>query len=125
MATSPRSLRIGVVIGGTLVEERVFDGATPITFGQSLRCALSVPVDGVPREHVLFTREADGFVLHETARMEVQRADGRGRVTIGDASILSRRSRRRRVHRRCASIAAASDTLMHGAVVAFFFFDVP
>ncbi len=88
MAASPRSLRIGVVLNGTLVEERVFDGASPITFGQSLRCALSVPVEGVPREHVLFTREGSGFVLHETARMAVERGDGRGRATIGDATIL-------------------------------------
>ncbi len=48
-----RSLRIGVVLGGQLVEERIFDGATPITFGQALRCKLSVPVDAAPREHVL------------------------------------------------------------------------
>ncbi len=48
-----RSLRIGVVLGGQLVEERIFDGNTPITFGQSLRCKLSVPVDAAPRDHVL------------------------------------------------------------------------
>ena len=76
-------------MSGQLVEERMFDGATPVTFGQSLRCSLSVPVDGVPREHVLFTRGQDGrFELHETSRMEIKRADKRGRITIGDATIL-------------------------------------
>jgi hypothetical protein len=34
-----RSLRIGVVIAGQLVEERVFPPTRPITLGQSLRCA--------------------------------------------------------------------------------------
>ncbi|HEY5922707.1 MAG TPA: AgmX/PglI C-terminal domain-containing protein [Kofleriaceae bacterium] len=89
MATSPRSLRVGVLINDQLVEERLFDGATPVTFGQSLRCALSVPVEGVPREHVLFTRGPDGaFALHETSRMQVKRVDKRGRISIGDATIL-------------------------------------
>jgi hypothetical protein len=88
MATSPRSLRIGVLINDQLVEERLFDGAAPITLGQSLRCALSVPVEGVPREHVLFTVQDGRFVLHETPRMTVTRADGRGRLTIGEATIL-------------------------------------
>src|SRR5688572_5465236 len=88
MATSPRSLRVGILINDQLVEERLFDGATPVTFGQSLRCALSVPVDGVPREHVLFTCEQGRFVLHETSRMQVERTDGRGRITIGDATLL-------------------------------------
>lgn len=88
MATSPRSLRIGVLINGQLVEERLFSGAGPITFGQSLRCALSVPVDGVPFEHTLFTREGQHFTLHETSRMDVKRAGGRGRIALGDVTIL-------------------------------------
>jgi hypothetical protein len=89
MATSPRSLRVGVLLNDQLVEERLFDGATPVTFGQSLRCALSVPAEGVPREHVLFTKGADGhFELHETSRMQVKRVERRGRIAIGDATIL-------------------------------------
>jgi len=78
-----------VLINDQLVEDRLFSGATSVTFGQSLRCAVSVPVDGVPREHVLFTKGADGhFVLHETPRMQVKRVERRGRITIGDAAIL-------------------------------------
>lgn len=97
----PRSLRIGVLLGDQLVEERVFSTATPITFGQSLKCALSVPVDGAPREHVLF---ANG-VLHPAAGMTGRIGrDGklvevgtepvalergaRGKLAIGDATIL-------------------------------------
>ena len=88
MTTSPKSLRVGVVLAGQLVEECTFDGAAPVTFGQSLRCMLSIPVEGVPREHVLFTREAGRFVLHETKAMSVKRAGTRGKLTIGDATIL-------------------------------------
>jgi hypothetical protein len=86
MGASLRSLRVGVLINDQLVEERLFAG--PITLGQSLRCDLSLPVDGVPREHLLFTCEQGRFVLHETSRMHVQRTGDRGRITIGDATIL-------------------------------------
>jgi hypothetical protein len=90
-----RSLRIGVVLRGLLVEERLFTG--PVTLGQSLRCALSVPTDGMPREHALFTVDQGRFVLHLTPGMETRLAgveDGvlgpgaRGRIMLGDASIL-------------------------------------
>lgn len=65
-----RALRVGVVLRGTLVEERVFDGARPITFGQSTRATLSVPVDGVPHERVLFALDRGRFVLHLDAAMD-------------------------------------------------------
>jgi hypothetical protein len=67
-----RALRIGVLIGDSLVEEKLVDG--PVTFGQALRCTISVPVDGVPLEHVLFDRER---VLHLAPGMD-------GRVGVGD-----------------------------------------
>jgi len=60
---SPRALRVGVLLGGTLVEERVFSGMTPITIGQSLRCTLSIPADGVPLEHTLFARDQGRTLL--------------------------------------------------------------
>ena len=65
-----RALRVGVLLGDNLVEERVFRGATPITFGQSLRCTLSIPGDGVPLEHVLFVRDQGRLLLRVTAKMD-------------------------------------------------------
>ncbi len=90
-----RSLRIGIVLRGQLVEERLFQG--PVTVGQSLRCALSIPTDGMPHEHTLFTVDQERFVLHALPAMETRLAgvtngvlghDARGRLTLGDASIL-------------------------------------
>jgi len=90
-----RSLRIGIVLHGQLVEERLFSG--PVTLGQSLRCALSVPSDGMPREHTLFTVDQGRFVLHLTPAMQTRLAGvtggvlergARGRIMLGDASIL-------------------------------------
>jgi hypothetical protein len=99
-----RSLRIGVVIAGQLVEERVFPPTRPITLGQSLRCALSVPVEGVPREHLLFARDEGAFVLHvapgmiarvgvgdriEAVTATLRLAPGaRGKLVLGDLTLL-------------------------------------
>jgi hypothetical protein len=103
--SQPRSLRVGIVISGQLVEERVLDVATPVTFGQSIRCTLSVPLDGLPRQHVLFGR-ADGRLLLRVptgmtgrvsrgdAQVEVEAGDVplergvRGTLAFGDATIL-------------------------------------
>ncbi|MBL9013068.1 MAG: AgmX/PglI C-terminal domain-containing protein [Myxococcales bacterium] len=101
--TSPRALRVGVLLGGSLVEERVFrDG--PITIGQSLGCSLSVPAAGVPRTHVLVTRDEGRLVLHVPAGATGTLAHGdtltelagtivlghgaRGKLVLGEATLL-------------------------------------
>ncbi|MDX2091185.1 MAG: hypothetical protein SFX73_25220 [Kofleriaceae bacterium] len=104
--TAHRALRVGVLLGDKLVEERVFRAGAPITFGQSLRCALSVPGDGIPAEHVLFAHEQGRVLLRLTASMKGRIANGRamtelpagttipiaqgarGRLQIGDATVL-------------------------------------
>jgi hypothetical protein len=84
-----RALRVGLVIHDTLVEEQLLVGAAPITFGQSLRCTISVPVDGVPREHVLFTRDGERFVLHAIGQPPQPLERGaRGKLRLGDATLL-------------------------------------
>jgi hypothetical protein len=100
-----RALRVGIVLGGNLVEERTFADAGPITIGQSLRCRLSVPVDGVPHEHTLFVRDQGRLLLHTTEHMTGRLANGdaitmdpkgvvpiergaRGKLQLGDATIL-------------------------------------
>jgi hypothetical protein len=96
-----RSLRIGVVLGDQLVEERIFDGSAPITFGQSLRCALSVPVDAAPREHVLFANgvlrlppgmtgrigRGDGVTAITTSQVAIERGM-RGKLLLGELTLL-------------------------------------
>jgi hypothetical protein len=105
MSLTNRALRVGVILGGNLVEERLFrlSSQTPITIGQSLRCTLSVPADGVPLEHVLFGIDQGRFVLritdHMTGRVgtgEIGELRGnlpiergtRGKLQLGDATIL-------------------------------------
>jgi hypothetical protein len=104
-----RALRIGVLLGDKLVEETLFRVATaqrwPITLGQSLRCSLSIPADGIPHKHALFTHDHGQLRLHVPATMTgtiihgdlvtttladtMQIAQGaRGRLILGDAVIL-------------------------------------
>lgn len=100
-----RALRIGVLLGDSLVEEKLFTGGTPITFGQSLRCAVSIPVDGVPYEHSLFVFDQGRLILRATSAMTGRFAAGaqnttltpgdhvlprgvRGKIAIGDATLL-------------------------------------
>src|SRR4051812_12885612 len=102
---TPRALRVGILLGNNLVEERVFRDGQPITFGQSLRCSLSVPGDGIPHEHVLFARDNGRYVLRPLPRMNGKVAHGdtittelagdlvlaagaRGKLVAGDAPIL-------------------------------------
>ncbi|MBA3391072.1 MAG: AgmX/PglI C-terminal domain-containing protein [Deltaproteobacteria bacterium] len=105
---SARALRVGVLLRDNLVEERVFVDHSPVTLGQSLRCRLSLPVDGIPHEHVLFARDGGRLVLRPAPRMTgrlsqsgtVRMLDGtavdgiplergaRGKLTIGEATIL-------------------------------------
>lgn len=72
------------MIGGQLVEERVFSRG-PITFGQSLRCDLSVPVERMPREQILFDRE---LMLQPLAGASLKRVGTRGRIQLGDVTLL-------------------------------------
>jgi hypothetical protein len=100
-----RALRIGVLLGGNLVEEKLFTGTAPITFGQSLRCALSIPGDGIPHEHALFVFDQGRLILRASSSMTGRFAHGatnttitagdhplphntRGKIVIGDATLL-------------------------------------
>jgi len=87
-----RALRIGVLIGDSLVEEKRVDG--PVTFGQSLRCTISVPVEGVPFEHVLFDRDR---VLHPAPGMDGRVGVGEAVTAIGSAPIAIARGARGRL----------------------------
>ena len=99
-----------MILGGNLVEERLFRTvqAGPITIGQSLRCTLSLPVEGMPAEHALFVVDEGRLVLRLAERMTGRLAHGptirmvedlasktvpverglRGKLQLGDATIL-------------------------------------
>lgn len=86
-----------MLLGGNLVEERVFRPGTPVTFGRSLRCALSVPADGVPADHLLFAVEQGGFVLRVPAGATGRVVQPSGEVALRDALAIERGARGRLV----------------------------
>jgi hypothetical protein len=49
----PRILRIGVLLGGKIVEERLIRDRGDVTVGQSSKNTFSVPLEGLPREWTL------------------------------------------------------------------------
>jgi hypothetical protein len=49
-----RILRIGVLLGGKIVEERLIRERTSVTIGQSMKNTFSIPIEGLPLERTLF-----------------------------------------------------------------------
>jgi outer membrane biosynthesis protein TonB len=112
-----RILRIGVLLGGKIIEERLIRDRSPVSIGQSSRNTFSVPLEHLPREWTLFAVAEGQYQLQFAPRMDgrisdgaqvytfeqvkgtraIQRADhwlmplsdqARGKVTIGDLTIL-------------------------------------
>src|SRR5690349_3808597 len=55
-----RILRIGILLGGKIVEERLIRERTSVTIGQSMKNTFSIPVEGLPLELTLFSLEQNG-----------------------------------------------------------------
>jgi len=77
-----RILRIGVLLGGKIVEERLIRERTSVTIGQSSKNTFSVPLETLPREFVLFGIEPDGYKLHFAAKMDGRVSDGQSVYTF-------------------------------------------
>ena len=111
--TSPprHHLRVGILQGRRLVEERVFRAAAPITLGPSARDTFIVPADLSPRSWRLFEQKRGRLVLRlapamsarlaardevstfdaapaEAVRVVVLPDGARGKVSLGDTTIL-------------------------------------
>jgi len=103
----PRCLRVGVVRGGRIEEERTIRSRDTVTVGAAERATLVMPHAGLGSRHPLFERRGDRYVLRVPAgvRGRVATAGGtvsldgsarevvlddhaRGKVELGDASLL-------------------------------------
>src|SRR4051812_4649695 len=72
-----RILRIGILLGGKIVEERLIRERTSVSIGQSMKNTFSVPVEGLPLELTLFSLEENKYSLRFLGKMD-------GRVSTGD-----------------------------------------
>lgn len=59
----PKVLRVGVVQGGRVIEERVIADRTDVTIGPSEKSTFVVPSRILGRRHQLFQRVGEGYVL--------------------------------------------------------------
>jgi hypothetical protein len=75
-----RILRIGILLGGKLVEERLIREHTSVSIGQSMKNTFSIPVDGLPLEHTMFVLENERYFLRFLPKMDGRLSDG-GNVT--------------------------------------------
>jgi hypothetical protein len=79
-----RILRIGVLLGGKIIEERLIRERTSVTIGQSMRNTFSVPLEGLPLEFTLFSLHENRYALRFLQSMDGRLSDG-GNVFTLDA----------------------------------------
>ena len=71
-----RSLRIGVILGGNIIEERLVRKRETITIGQSVKNTFSIPVEGLPRQWPLFMVKDGRYFIHFSNSMDGRISDG-------------------------------------------------
>src|SRR5215475_1098816 len=76
-----RILRIGVLLGGKIVEERLIRERMPVTIGQSMRNTFSIPIEGLPPELTLFALDEGRYSLRFLPKMDGRLSDSSGQVS--------------------------------------------
>jgi hypothetical protein len=83
-AARQRILRIGILLGGKIVEERLIRERVPVSIGQSMKNTFSIPVEGLPLEFTLFAIDQGRYSLRFVQKMDGRLSDG-GQVNTLDA----------------------------------------
>jgi hypothetical protein len=95
-----RLLRIGVVLGGKIVDERLIREPRDVTIGQSAKNTFPVPLEALPRTWTLFVQRNGRYALCFSEAMDGRISDGGAVDTLaslrggkarkqGDAWVLS------------------------------------
>lgn len=118
VAAKQRILRIGIVQGGRIVEERLIRKRDNISVGWSSKATFAVPSEALPKQWLLFEAHPKGYIAHFAEAMDARIAVGnevislaqlkqagrlrkhgassrylldersRGKITVGDLSVL-------------------------------------
>ncbi len=80
-----RALRIGVLLGGKIVEERLIRERIDVTIGQSAKCTFSIPLEELPKQWAVFEVKNDRYVLNFTSKMDGRLSDGDKVLTLEQA----------------------------------------
>jgi len=86
-AAAPRQriLRIGVLLGGKIVEERLIRERVPVSIGQSMKNTFSIPIEGLPLEFTLFALDEGRYSLRFLSKMDGRISDTGGQVNTLEA----------------------------------------
>jgi hypothetical protein len=76
----PRVLRIGILLGGRIIEEQLIRDGTPVSIGQSMKNTFSVPVEGLPLEFTMFAVDDHRYQLRFLKNMDGRFSEGGGAV---------------------------------------------
>lgn len=80
-----RILRIGVLLGGKIVEERLIRERVPVSIGQSMKNTFSIPIEGLPLEFTLFALDENRYSLRFLSKMDGRLSDAGGQVNTLEA----------------------------------------
>src|SRR5262245_7691108 len=69
-------LRIGVILGDKIVEERLVRDRGTVTIGQSSKNTFAIPSTNLPRSWPLFQLDGDQYVLNLADSMDGRLSDG-------------------------------------------------
>ena len=106
---APRILRIGIVLGGNIIEERLVRSLETITIGQSAKNTFSIPIEGLPRTFPIFAYENGKYTLNFTGNMD-------GRISSGGGVHTLAQLKQHGAQRRGESWSAALDFKARGKV---------
>ncbi|MEO8846827.1 MAG: AgmX/PglI C-terminal domain-containing protein [Kofleriaceae bacterium] len=81
-APRPRILRIGILLGGKIVEERLIREHISVSVGQSMKNTFSIPAEGLPLEFTLFALDQGKYYLRFLTKMDGRLSDGGNVFTL-------------------------------------------
>src|ERR1700683_960041 len=91
-ATGPKVLRIGLVSGGRVIEERIIKQRTTVTVGQSEKAMFVIPASNLPSQFRLFELIGTDYYLNFLDGMT-----GRVALATGISDIAGLRGQAKRV----------------------------
>jgi outer membrane biosynthesis protein TonB len=110
-ASKPKILRIGIIQGGRIVEERLVRKRENITIGQSARNMFVVPSDVLPRHWLLFEVSGNRYIAHFSEGMDA-------RIAVGSEIIsLAQLRQSGKIERRGSSYLLPLDERSRGKIV--------
>src|SRR5260221_5652838 len=81
-ALLPKILRMGIIQGGRIVEERLVRKRENITIGQSAKNMFVVPSDALPKHWLLFEMTGNHYVAHFSDGMDARIAVGNEIISL-------------------------------------------